>query len=66
MLNMSEVHDIRTAYKMGNSLAEISRKTGRDVKIIRKYLHVEKSNDSPKPPIVKPSILDPFKRIIVT
>lgn len=63
---MSEVHDIRNAYKMGNSLAEISRKTGRDVKTIKKYLNMEKSNDSPKPPIVKPSILDPFKFVIVT
>ncbi len=38
---MSEIYDIRNAYKMGNSLAEISRKTGRDAKTIKKYLNEE-------------------------
>lgn len=66
MLSMTEVFYIRNAYRMGDSLAEISRKTGRDVKTIRKYLNPEESNDDPRPPILKPSILDPFKKIIVT
>lgn len=61
---MSQINSIKEAYAKGYCYAEIARKTGVDVKTVKKYVLQE--DFSPKAPIKskRGSILDPFKPTI--
>ena len=62
MLNMSQINDIRDLDKKGYRISEISEKTGKDPKTIRKYLQMD--DFSPKPPVknlARESIVSPFR-----
>lgn len=65
MLAMSQINHIKDLSNCGYRISEISEKTGTDPKTIRKYLAQE--DFSPAPPVIqeKPSILDPFKSVIL-
>jgi len=60
---MEEQFMIRHLYNEGLSTSEISRRTGRDPKTVRKYRYAKDlKRYTPRPP--KPSILDPYKEYI--
>ncbi len=65
MLNMSHVNHIKDLALLGYQISEIGKETGHDHKTIRKYLDME--DFSPAFPVkaVKPSILDPFRPVIL-
>ena len=64
MYTMSQINHIKDLSNCGYRISEISKKTGADLKTIRKYLSQE--DFSPVPPVVQaqPSKLDPFKPVI--
>lgn len=65
MLNMSQINDIKDLSSCGYRISEISQKIGTDPKTIRKYLSQE--DFSLEAPLIRqrPSILDPYKPIIL-
>ena len=64
MYTMSQINHIKDLSNCGYRISEISKKTGANLKTIRKYLSQE--DFSPVPPVVQaqPSKLDPFKPVI--
>lgn len=64
MLTMSQINHIKDLSNCGYRISEICEKTGSDPKTIRKYLN--KTDYSPAPPVKRgrPSVLDPYKKII--
>lgn len=65
MLTMDDIKYIRRMHEVeGCSIREIMRRTGYHYETIRKYLDMEDFNNSPKPPKIMPSLLDPLKPII--
>jgi len=63
MLCLEEQFMIRHLYNKGLTTSEISRRTGRDPKTVRKYRYAKDLKKyTPRPP--KASILDPFKDYI--
>lgn len=65
MLNMSDINDIRDLARKGYRISEIARKTGRDPKTVVKYLEKDDFSEAPTMVMTKPSILDPYKPIII-
>lgn len=65
MLNMSDINDIRDLARQGYRISEISRETGRDPKTVAKYLEKDDFSETPPMKLTKPSILDPYKPIII-
>ena len=66
MLKMSQINSIRDQYRRGASISSIARQESVCRATVRKYAYQD--NFSPElPPVIKrPSILDPYKAIIIS
>lgn len=65
MLSMDDIKYIKRLYEKEEvSIREIMRRTGYHYETIKKYLELEDFNEPLKPPMKKPSLLDPLKPII--